>query len=67
MTQTWKWSFLLRAARFREGDPGGWATVEEEIAHFLFGLGVDGLFTSNPDLFRKSLGKKLEVRSEVVC
>ena len=67
MTQTRKWSFLLRAARFREGDPGGWATVEEEIAHFLFGLGVDGPFTTNPDLFRKSLGKKLEVRSEVVC
>ena len=26
----------------------------EEMAHFLFELGVDGLFTNNPDLFPRT-------------
>ena len=39
---------------FRAEAPGGFATVEEEMVHFLFGLGVDGLFTNNPDLFPRN-------------
>jgi glycerophosphoryl diester phosphodiesterase len=39
---------------FRAGASGEFATVEEEMAHFLFGLGVDGLFTNNPDLFPRT-------------
>ena len=39
---------------FRAAAPGGFATVEEEMVHFLFGLGVDGLFTDNPDLFPRT-------------
>jgi glycerophosphoryl diester phosphodiesterase len=39
---------------FRAGSSGDFATVEEEMAHFLFGLGVDGLFTNNPDLFPRT-------------
>ena len=39
---------------FRAGSPGDFASVEEEMAHFLFGLGVDGLFTNNPDLFPRT-------------
>jgi glycerophosphoryl diester phosphodiesterase len=36
---------------FRERDPGGFPSVSQEMAHFLYELGVDGLFTDNPDLF----------------
>ena len=39
---------------FRAGASGGFATVEEEMIYFLFGLGVDGLFTNNPDLFPRT-------------
>ena len=45
------WTFSAR-------NPGGFATVEEEMAHFLFGLGVDGLFTDNPDLFPRTPPKE---------
>lgn len=37
---------------FRASRPGsGFTSVEAEMAHFLDELGVDGLFTDNPDLF----------------
>ena len=37
---------------FRARRPGdGFTSVEEEMAHFLYELGVDGVFTDNPDLF----------------
>ena len=39
---------------FRAGSSGNFATVEAEMAHFLFDLGVDGLFTNNPDLFPRT-------------
>jgi glycerophosphoryl diester phosphodiesterase len=39
---------------FRSDDPGDFASVELEMAHFLFELGVDGLFTNNPDLFPRA-------------
>ncbi len=39
---------------FRAGAPGDFATVEEEMAHFLYTLRVDGLFTNNPDLFPRT-------------
>ena len=36
---------------FRAGSTGRFANVEEEMRHFLFTLGVDAVFTDNPDLF----------------
>lgn len=36
---------------FRADRPGDFDSVEEEMAYFLFDLGVDGLFTNNPDLY----------------
>jgi glycerophosphoryl diester phosphodiesterase len=39
---------------FRAGSSGEFTTVEEEMHHFIYGLGVDGLFTNNPDLFPRS-------------
>jgi glycerophosphoryl diester phosphodiesterase len=36
---------------FSGDSPGSFATVTDEMAHFVFELGVDGLFTDNPDLF----------------
>jgi glycerophosphoryl diester phosphodiesterase len=36
---------------FRASQPGKYASVREEMAYFLFTLGVDELFTDNPDLF----------------
>ncbi len=36
---------------FRSNDTGQFATVRSEMHHFLFSLGVDALFTNNPDEF----------------
>jgi glycerophosphoryl diester phosphodiesterase len=36
---------------FRSSAPGRFASVKEEMDHFLYSIGVDGLFTDNPDLF----------------
>ena len=36
---------------FRSASPGSFPTVRAEMEHFLYTLGVDGLFTDNPDLF----------------
>jgi glycerophosphoryl diester phosphodiesterase len=36
---------------FRSDDSGDFPDVAAEMAHFLDELGVDGLFTNNPDLF----------------
>ena len=36
---------------FRASKPGKYASVQEEMAYFLFTLGVDELFTDNPDMF----------------
>ena len=36
---------------FRDRDPGDFPDVDGEIAHFLCELGVDGVFTDNPDRF----------------
>ena len=41
------WTFGARGA-------DEFATAAEEMVHFLFGLGVDGLFTNNPDLFPRT-------------
>jgi glycerophosphoryl diester phosphodiesterase len=39
---------------FRASQPGKYASVQEEMKHFLFTLGVDALFTDNPDLFPRT-------------
>jgi glycerophosphoryl diester phosphodiesterase len=39
---------------FRADDPGLFPTPAAEMAHFLFELGVDGLFTNEPDLFPRT-------------
>ena len=36
---------------FRSGSTGRFSTVQDEMRHFLYGLGVDGVFTDNPDRF----------------
>jgi len=36
---------------FRAAAPGRFASVKAEMEHFLYTLGVDGLFTDNPDQF----------------
>jgi len=36
---------------FRSSNTGRFKTVREEMSYYLFGLGVDALFTDNPDLF----------------
>ena len=36
---------------FRSADAGRYASVQEEMQHFLYTLGVDGVFTDNPDQF----------------
>jgi glycerophosphoryl diester phosphodiesterase len=36
---------------FRSSNPGRFASVRDEMAHFLYELDVDALFTDNPDQF----------------
>lgn len=36
---------------FRAGATGRFASVREEMRHFLYQIGVDGVFTDNPDQF----------------
>ncbi len=36
---------------FRADDPGRFENVKEEMEHFLYDLGIDAVFTNNPDLF----------------
>jgi glycerophosphoryl diester phosphodiesterase len=36
---------------FRSANSGTFPTVQAEMEHFLYTLGVDGLFTDNPDFF----------------
>lgn len=36
---------------YRSADTGGFPSVREEMAHALYTLGVDALFTDNPDQF----------------
>lgn len=36
---------------FRSGDVAGFRDVKEQMHHFLYELGVDGMFTDNPDQF----------------
>ena len=36
---------------FRSSNTGTFASVKDEMAHFLYELGVDALFTDNPDQF----------------
>ena len=45
------WTFSARG-------PDGSTAAEEEMAHFIFDLGVDGLFTNNPDLFPRTPAKE---------
>jgi len=39
---------------FRSSNTGDFPDVAQEMAHFLYDLGVDGLFTDNPDLFPRA-------------
>jgi glycerophosphoryl diester phosphodiesterase len=41
----------VTAYTFRASNPGRFATVREEMAHFLYTLKIDALFTDNPDEF----------------
>lgn len=40
---------------FRADRPGGFETVELEMAHYLDELSVDGIITNNPDLFPRTV------------
>jgi len=39
---------------FRASQPGKYPSVRDEMAYFLFTLGVDELFTDNPDMFPRA-------------
>lgn len=39
---------------FRSSNTGRFKTVREEMSYYLFSLGVDALFTDNPDLFPRA-------------
>lgn len=41
----------VTAYTFRAGDTGRFPSVRDEMSHFLYTLGIDALFTDNPDEF----------------
>lgn len=43
--------FTVTPYTFRRADTGRFPSVQAEMSHFLYTLGVDALFTDNPDLF----------------
>jgi glycerophosphoryl diester phosphodiesterase len=44
-------SLTVTPYTFRESDRGQYSSVRDEMHHFLFDLGVDAVFTDNPDKF----------------
>ena len=44
-------SLTVTPYTFRSSNPGRFKTVREEMNYYLYELGVDALFTDNPDLF----------------
>lgn len=44
----------VTAYTFRADDPGRFPNVREEMSHYLYTLGIDALFTNNPDQFPRS-------------
>jgi glycerophosphoryl diester phosphodiesterase len=45
----------VTAYTFRASNPGRFASVREEMSHFLYTLEIDALFTDNPDLFPRKI------------
>ena len=45
----------VTAYTFRASNPGRFASVREEMSHFLYALEIDALFTDNPDLFPRQI------------
>ena len=43
--------FTVTPYTFRASNPGRFPSVKAEMEHFLYTLGVDALFTDNPDQF----------------
>jgi glycerophosphoryl diester phosphodiesterase len=41
----------VTAYTFRSANPGRFPSVRDEMAHYLYTLGIDALFTDNPDQF----------------
>jgi glycerophosphoryl diester phosphodiesterase len=39
---------------FRSSNPGRFKNVREEMSYYLYDLGVDALFTDNPDMFPRA-------------
>jgi glycerophosphoryl diester phosphodiesterase len=39
---------------FRSRETGRFKTVREEMSYYLYSLGVDALFTDNPDMFPRA-------------
>jgi glycerophosphoryl diester phosphodiesterase len=51
VTRAHQAGLTVTAYTFRASNPGRFASVREEMSHFLYTLEIDALFTDNPDLF----------------
>ena len=51
VTRAHQAGLTVTAYAFRARNPGRFATVREEMRHFLYTLKIDALFTDNPDQF----------------
>ncbi len=55
VTRAHQAGLTVTAYTFRASNPGRFASVGEEMSHFLYTLEVDALFTDNPDLFPRNV------------
>ena len=54
VTQAHAFSLTVTPYTFRSSNPGRFKTVREEMSYYLYDLGVDAVFTDNPDLFPRT-------------
>jgi glycerophosphoryl diester phosphodiesterase len=55
VTRAHQAGLTVTAYTFRASDPGRFASVRDEMSHFLYTLEIDALFTDNPDQFPRRL------------
>jgi glycerophosphoryl diester phosphodiesterase len=54
VTQAHSLGLTVTPYTFRSSNTGKFKNVREEMSHYLYNLGVDALFTDNPDMFPRT-------------
>ena len=54
VTQAHSLGLTVTPYTFKSSNTGSFKNVREEMSHYLYDLGVDALFTDNPDMFPRT-------------